>query len=515
MLKRALRSLLYHWKKNVMILLLFAALFAVAVGSLCLYATTQSQVDRLQTALGNAVTLKGVGYSYKGSGGSRMLAGHLSPEVVETFVTDPRVQAYNFADYLYLSFPEAEGVYQEAWEENKSGSMFTTYTTMGYVPVDTSLDQTFTVYGFQLVEGEHLTGATLYEKACLISDQFAQRNGLSVGDDLQVKVPFLAEAEPVALRVQGIFSAPETQYQITGLGNRPEELVFLTPQAMCAVEGREDGREVAYSMGTSRFATVYLSSEEDVDSFVKDVQKKIAIRQVWEEHYSSPTLEPIPQEYAGMDEIEALTLLEEQPQYDLVLDREWFSMVGAPLLRVRDLSSLITALLTGAILLVLGLVTALLLLGRRREAGILLSLGESRGKTAAQLAVEVFLPLALALALGLGLGVTAGGNLVEQLCSGVYQQSAAISQGENDLVTHAHTAQNKMSRDIYTGTYADDLLERVGERILVVPPAQVQLDRQALGIYLGLALLVCLVGAGAQIVSVLRLQPARVLTGKE
>ena len=40
MLKRALRSLLYHWKKNVMILLLFAALFAVAVGSLCLYATT-------------------------------------------------------------------------------------------------------------------------------------------------------------------------------------------------------------------------------------------------------------------------------------------------------------------------------------------------------------------------------------------------------------------------------------------------------------------------------------------
>ena len=307
MLKRALRSLLYHWKKNVMILLLFAALFAVAVGSLCLYATTQSQVDRLQTALGNAVTLKGVGYSYKGSGGSRMLAGHLSPEVVETFVTDPRVQAYNFADYLYLSFPEAEGVYQEAWEENKSGSMFTTYTTMGYVPVDTSLDQTFTVYGFQLVEGEHLTGATLYEKACLISEQFAQRNGLSVGDDLQVKVPFLAEAEPVALRVQGIFSAPETQYQITGLGNRPEELVFLTPQAMCAVEGREDGREVAYSMGTSRFATVYLSSEEDVDSFVKDVQKKIAIRQVWEEHYASPTLEPIPQEYAGMDEIEALT----------------------------------------------------------------------------------------------------------------------------------------------------------------------------------------------------------------
>ena len=36
------------------------------------------------------------------------------------------------------------------------------------------------------------------------------------------------------------------------------------------------------------------------------------------------------------------------------------------------------------------------------------------------------------------------------------------ARGENDLVTHAHTAQNKMSRDIYTGTYADDLLERVG-----------------------------------------------------
>lgn len=515
MLGRALRSLAYHWKKNLLLLLLFTVLFTVAVGSLCLFSTTQAQVAHLQKALGNAVTVKGVGYSYKGSGGSRMLAGHLSEDVVETFVSDPRVEAYNFADYVYLSFPEAEGVYQEVWEENRQDAMFTSYTTMGYVPLDTSLDQAFTVYGFQLLEGNHLTQAVLEEDACLISREFAQRNGLQVGDFVEVKLPFLEEVPPVSLQVYGIFAAPETQYQVTGMGNRPEEIVFLTPGAMCHIEGRDDGREVAYSMGTSRFATVYLESPEDVDAFVADIQKKIAIRQVREDHYTAATLEPIPEEYAGMDEMEALALLEENPQYDLVLDREWFSMVGAPLVRVRDLSGCIAALLVGAVLLVLGLVTAILVLGRRREAGIFLSLGESRGKTAGQLALEALLPLLLAALLGLGVGVTAGGNLVENLCSGVYQQSAAISQGENDLVTHAYTAQNKMSRDIYTGTYGDDLLDRVGERILVYPQAQARLDQQALGVYVGLILLVCAVSVGAQSIAVFRLRLIQVLMRKE
>lgn len=69
-LRRALYSLRHRWWQNLLLILLFTALFAVAVGSLTLYGTTKSQTDHLQKALGNAVTLKGVTFSYRdGVGG--------------------------------------------------------------------------------------------------------------------------------------------------------------------------------------------------------------------------------------------------------------------------------------------------------------------------------------------------------------------------------------------------------------------------------------------------------------
>ena len=181
---------------------------------------------------------------------------------------------------------------------------------------------------------------------------------------------------------------------------------------------------------------------------------------------------------------------------------------------MRDLSGAIAVLLLAAILLVLVLTTILMLTGRRRETGVLLSMGENKGKIACQMAIEAFVPLFIAAVIGLGIGVTAGSSLVENLCNGVYQQSAANSQGENDVAMHAQTAQNKTSLEVQMGSYADNLLERDGERIIVYPQAQAQLENWSLTAYLLAAAGAALLAVLMQAVSVFRARPAHILTGK-
>ena len=79
-LKRALYSLRHRWWQNLLLILLFAALFAVAIGSLMLYGTTKAQTTHLQKALGNAVTLQGVSFSYKaGTNGTFLTTPVWSP----------------------------------------------------------------------------------------------------------------------------------------------------------------------------------------------------------------------------------------------------------------------------------------------------------------------------------------------------------------------------------------------------------------------------------------------------
>lgn len=513
-LKRALYSLRHRWWQNLLLILLFAALFAVAIGSLMLYGTTKAQTTHLQKALGNAVTLQGVSFSYKVGTNGTFLTSHLQEGMLQEFVDDPRVESFNCSMSMGLHFMDQQGLYEKEWEENAMLGTYPVHTAQGMSVVDTSLDQCFTVYGFRLLEGQHLTKAGMASLACLVSRQFAELNGLSIGDEVTVHVGSMSEDFPdVTMQVQGIFEPPAAQ-GIKGIGQLPEEMLFITPGVAQAIGGR-DPADASRLGRASAYVTAYLKSPEDIDGFVEDVKKKLPVRGVVENHFERPYKEKIPEDLAYLDGNEAMLYLEQNPRFDLVLDREWYGMVGTPLERVRDLSGAIAVLLLAAILLVLVLTTALMLAGRRRETGVLLSLGESKGKIACQMAIEAFVPLCLAAVVGLGIGVTAGSQLVENLCNGVYQQSAALTQKGNDIAKHAQTAQNKIPYEIYVGTFATDLaLYRAGDRVMVYPQARATLESWSLTAYLLAAAIAALLAVLMQAGSVFRLRPARMMAGK-
>ena len=515
-LKRSLFSLLHNWWKNLLLILLFSSLFAVAIGSLTLYGTTKAQTDHLQKALGNAVTLRGVGHSIRTNYGQQGGGpGGIEPEVIRKFVNAPQVASYNSAETELWVLKDAKGLYEDIFPDFKDYSLQNEYTVLAMALEDTSLHQAFNVYGFQLVEGRHITPDVMYENVCLVSRQFAEFNGLRVGDSFQVQ-SFREKTKPaVSVEIRGIFDPPESTYEVRGHEDTPEEMIFTSMAACYNTRTHKEEQDFSVSWRGLGIATVYLHSPEDVDVFIEEAKKKFPIRNVVESSLYVPMDQPIPEELMGPDDTASLIAASENPLYDILIDKEWYNMVGKPLEKARDLAGGIAIFLLAAILLVLALTSVLLLVGRKREIGILLSMGESKLKIMAQLAIETLVPLCIAMAVGLPLGTAVGTPLVENLCNGVYQQSADLNQKENDIAKHTSNAQDQYIANAGMPTYGYTfVMQGTGERIMVYPKAAAKLDGWSLGAYLVLVAGVSLLAVCIQAGSVVRLKPARILTGK-
>ena len=111
-------------------------------------------------------------------------------------------------------------------------------------------------------------------------------------------------------------------------------------------------------------------------------------------HYTQGTESPPPEELAGLnyDQLVA-SLLEADPSYILQLDREWYDMVSGPVDQQVRLAAAMTGLLLASVVLILSLATVLSMKSRRREIGILLSMGETRGGVLGQLLLELLVPV--------------------------------------------------------------------------------------------------------------------------
>ncbi len=515
-LKRSFYSLRHRWWQNLLLILLFASLFAVAIGSLTLYGTTKAQSDHLQKALGNAVTLKGLSVSLRDNYSARGGQQDISKEEITAFLDSPLAEDYNYLDFSFLSLVDAKGVYEKEFPDVKDYSFFRKYAVHSYGVLDSSLDAAFNLYGYRLIDGEHITKDRVNDNICLVSRQFAELNSFHVGDSFDVRYAIDPNNPAVSLQIIGIVEPPECDYGRLGLGSRPEEIIITTPGANYSVSGRDESRpDLLYTHNGSPRVTVYLDSPEEAEAFVAQAKEKLPIRTVVDSYYDHPRDEPAPEETAGMmDYMDVFDYMDEHKQYDLFLDREWYDRVGAPLEKSRNLAGGIAVFLLAAVLLVLVLTMVLMLSGRKREIGILLSMGEGKGKIAAQLALEALVPLCIAMAVGLPLGRAVSAPVIEYLCSGVYQQSADLTQQENDLIRQAALAQDQVATTVEMSEFSSALLGNEPGRVVTYPQAEPKLDAWSLGAYLILVLAASLLAVGIQAGAVFRLKPAQILTGK-
>ncbi len=419
--------------------------------------------------------------------------------------------AYNSGEYTFIDFVDVEPLYEKGQDEAPWKPW--NFDAYMYLPTYSEKDKAFNVYGYNLIEGKHFTPEDSPD-VCLISQEFAQHNQLHLGSEFSVRyIDPMGSAEengpPVKITVVGIFKAKESN-KLRGYQSREEEMLFA-PAALQALLHPEGGRENGSYVD---YVTAYLQSEEDIPGFIERTKKKFSIHEIWTSALAHPSFQPVPEEYAEMDFDDFSQEIWDNPFFYLQLNEEWYDMTMGPTEKMNQLAGGMTLAFLVASTLVLVLVNTLLLKNKHREFGMLCAMGESKLKIALQAAVEMAVPIIIAMVLGLAVGVAAGVPLAESLTSDVYEQNAADVQGQNNMVSYARAEQSGYSIDKLGPQALSDLVSDVMPNIVVPPQPKAQVDGAAVGAYfaavLALALAAVLIQAGA----VLRLKPAKILTGK-
>ena len=524
--KRAFYSMKYRKGQNIALTIAYTLLFALTLGILLVYLSMSAQVDLLQKSLGCAVTLRSNVWDISLPGDLKYCS--IREEDAQAFLDSPYVESYNKVGFVGQVAFEGDLL---PYVRDSTRSLYEYQTqngdhTPGYlgdcfmIPVTQSEKfEAFTAFGFSLVEGRHFTAEDT--DAVIISKKLAERNGLKIGDQMSFASSYLAQRElyeseddiqHVTLTICGLMDVPDAQemgYDVAAVHSDPYNVVISSYEATKVLSNMYHPEVCLQDL------TVYLKSADDMDAFIRETQEKLTIENVFGSASS----------YGGMlgdgeDIFSDDTVVRERYDrfaggdcfYTLYLDNEWYDIVAVPMESVRNLLGIFLLVVLVGSALVLALVAVLSLRGRRREFGILLAMGESKWKVIGQIFVEVFTPLLAAAVLGAILGAQVVVPLAKDYSSGLLSVQAREEQ--TDLRSGIEDSDFWYVFD--GGKFLRDTFRHHSYRTIAVVnsvsyEAGPGVYRAYFGLDFGMVVLILLI----QMLSVLRVKPARILTGRE
>ena len=522
--KRAFYSMKYRKGQNIALTITYTLLFALTLGILLVYLSMSAQVDLLQKSLGCAVTLRSNVWDISLPGELKYCS--IREEDAQAFIDSAYVESYYKVGFVgYAAFegnliPYVRDANRSLYELQMSDGKYIGYPgDCLMIPVTQSEKfEAFTALGFSLVEGRHFTAEDT--DAVIISKKLAEINGLKVGDQMSFASGYgarrLYESEDdiqhVTLTICGLMDVPDAQemgYDVSVVMTDPYNVVFSSYEATKVLSNLY--RPEVYLQDV----TVYLKSADDMDAFIRETQEKLTIENVFgsassyggvlsdgEYIYSDKTVgRERYDRFAGGDCF-----------YTLYLDNEWYDVVAVPMESVRNLMGIFLLVVLVGSAVVLALVAVLSLRGRRREFGILLAMGEPKRKVIGQIFIEVFAPLLAAAILGVILGTQVVVPLAEDYSSGLLSVQAREEQ--TDL--RAGIEDKEFWYYVPDGRFIHEEFSHHSYRSLaVVNSVPYEAGPGVYGAYftldVGMVVLILLI----QVLSVLRVKPARILTGRE
>ena len=524
-IKRAFCSIKHRKGQNIVLIIAYTLLFALTLGILLVYLSMSAQVDLLQKSLGCAVTLRSNVWDISMPGSLKYYS--IREEDAQAFIDSPYVESYNKLGFVGSVAYEDELL---PYVRDSNRSLYEYQTQNGYTPgyigdclmipvTQSERFEAFTAYGFSLVEGRHFTAEDT--DAVIISKKLAERNGLKIGDQMSFVSGYLAqdfyEAEDdfqhVTLTICGLMDVPNAQemgYEVTTVATDPYNVVISSYEATKVLSNMYKPEIYLQDM------TAYLKSADDMDAFVQETREKLTIENVFGSASS----------YGGVtgdggniysDEAEVRERYDRFAAgdcfYTLYLNNEWYDMVAVPMESVRNLMGIFLAVALVGSAVVLALVVVLSLRGRQREFGILLAMGESKQKVIGQIFVEVFTPLLVAAILGAILGTQVVVPLAEDYSSGLLSVQAREEQtdlragiGDSNFWYVANGGPKFIVQEFRNHSF---------RTIAVSNSVPYKAGPEVYGAYFtldfGMVVLILLI----QMLSILRVKPARILTGRE
>ena len=291
---------------------------------------------------------------------------------------------------------------------------------------------------YQIVSGRFYTQQEIDNGAlvCLISENLAALNGVSVGDSITLAVNYLAgymqqfgvTAEDLenSFEVIGIFShnqpitpdAPNFNYCYPY--ENPDNMIFMPSTTIYMAQLPMQQKQFDY------YAEMYAGTDKSDD------------------YYNDPANRPSEENMESQMYINDVTLLLNDPMEveDFVKDyqaslsqfaslsanNEEFNRLAKPLDTLSMYANFIVWLVIINAIVIITLVTALTLKTREYEIGVLLSIGASKFKVIAQFFIE----LAIVAILGFTLSVVSGSLIAKKIGNTVLEYQIASSEVSQD-----------------------------------------------------------------------------------
>lgn len=474
---RTAYSLWHHKKRNILITVWFFLLLFLLISVTIISIASSQQVDFLNANVGNCVMMTKISEGVDGMEGP-FYAKEADQLKSLPFVRDCNMVGFGIGNLVdAVPVVKDEEMYARVQEGSKTDG-YTIDTCSLFGLINTETYTLFTSAGFTLAEGKHITADDAEQKVAVVSSALAQKNGLKLGDTIGVtgsNVDKEMSGDPgtLTLTIIGLFDYPQTsslyEKDISPVFpyDLPANYVFIPSDTISAF---------SFFYSPMRMY-VYLQGSEQIEDYIDKIKDEMG------EGTTGTIFGPL--------------------TYVYTWDEQWVSTVSKPAEEIGSMAAATAVGLGIGIFVVILLIYALLLNGKKYEMGIYLSLGESKVKIVIQTVLEELALVLVALVLAASLGVMAAPSISSIVMDKpAAETNASIEQQRNELVRYddhgAYNIAGDLNSSRATYFFVEDKLN-VGESFGVFI------------VYSSIGIVVIIVALAAQAMLFLRKSPARLL----
>ncbi|MGE6618470.1 FtsX-like permease family protein [Bacillus mycoides] len=469
-IKRAILSMKQRKGTTFILMAVFLIVVNLVLAGFTVQNATEKAADDARKKLGAEVNLA-PDIMKLIEGGQEDKFTPLTDQLADQLAKSKYVKHYN---YLFSSDGTPDGFkHIEPPKPKENNSSSTMIGGGGELPTlalngvrEMSLLDTFKSGESKMVDGKPITKDVVDKDVAVIEKRLAEKNNLKVGD--KIKIKGRDSKTTLEYEIIGIY---ETSQKVEGFMAgfamlEPANNIYTTYKAAQKNAGEKKEKATAGTPDATSLQAVYsLKDPLFVDAFKEEAKK------------------------SGLD-LEVFKLDAHDEVYK--------QMIG-PIKNIASTSQMIIYIVSIAGAVILGLIIMLSIKGRRKEMGILLSIGEKKWKLMAQLVVEVVCVAVLAF----GLSVTTGSKVSQLIGDNLLSSEIATASEEKDESKNGAVmmvgANGKMQNE------KEDPIDKI----------DVSVTGGDLGKMGGMGLIIAILATIIPALSILRLNPKQILLKDE
>ncbi|MBZ4222984.1 ABC transporter permease [Bacillus wiedmannii] len=409
-MKRAILSMKKRLGTSLILMAVFLIVTNLVLSGFTIQNASKKAADAARKKLGADVTLS---LDFDKLGQQARETGEMpNPPKLNTKETDQLAKSKYVKDYNYIAntFGISDGLKlvgaSEGEEEGKGKAGMAAVRGGSSSGTEIDMNDSFMIEGVRktalqesfkngkskIIDGKPITEQMKAQNVALMEKRLAELNNLKVGD--KVKVQSGDKKETLEVEIIGIY---ETNEQAMGQQAPP-----IMDPANKLYMPHSTMKKLEVDQGISSVQIVYfLNDPQYIDAFKKEAKKS-----------------NIDFNYYKLDAHDSL----------------YKQMIG-PIENISSTSQMIIYIVSIAGAIILGLIIMLSIKGRRKEMGILLSIGEKKWKLMAQFVVEVVCIAILAF----GVSITTGAKVSQFIGDNLLSSEIATTSEETDTMRNNST----------------------------------------------------------------------------